>query len=200
MTLTPTRAALTFVSVTTAVHRRYQANTSWIWSRGMFVGSYDCSCWKRAGRTGKHQPARGFFWSFMWIKAYVTFVRQPCGEGGVDVARDREGAINDGWWDDGEGSCRQGGKYQEFIIFHFRLRVADKADQRRISSARSALRARPPNASSTNPFVWFVVTSRLGQFRDSFTLNSNSAAALMAARQRTRRPGRAPPFVHLSPW
>lgn len=39
------------------------------------------------------------------------------------------------------GGTVGGQKYQEFIIFCFSLRMADKADQRRISSACCALRA-----------------------------------------------------------
>lgn len=34
----------------------------------------------------------------------------------MDVARDREGAINDGWWDDGEGAADREGNTKNSLF------------------------------------------------------------------------------------
>lgn len=59
------------------------------------------------------------------------------------MLQESERDINDDWQDGGEGATdwEERKKNQEFIIFWFSLRMADKADQRRISSGCSALRA-----------------------------------------------------------
>lgn len=55
--------------------------------------------------------------------------------GGCQREREREKDISDDWHDGGEG------EYREFIIFQFGLWMADKADQRRISSVCSPLKS-----------------------------------------------------------
>lgn len=88
-------------------------------------------------RCMKTQASEGL----MWLKAYITFSGTRAGRV-VWMLQESERDINDDWQDGGEGATDwEEKKNQELIIFRFSLRMADKADQRRISSGCSALRA-----------------------------------------------------------